>query len=174
MVFLRRHSCSGSIPWVPSHCARGNARTIAVNHSPEFCCFFSTLWFHQTSGASPITILPPPFSLLDAANDLALLRQTDIFSTITVCVFPHGFNLSSEKLLPASFGGWITCCQLKDNHPCSNYLNGGSHLFAKLKPNGFFSAIVSPQRQMLDDKSFLSSFCPLVWPTVTSSWGSQQ
>lgn len=82
--------------------------------SPSFEIFFSPHFFLKDDisppafqfltwrdYASPLDV----FSLLDAANDSTLLWQTDISSTITVGVFPHGLNLSSETLLPASFGG---------------------------------------------------------------------
>lgn len=34
--------------------------------------------------------------------------------------------------------GSLTCCQLKDNHPCSHFTVGGSCPFASLNPGGNF------------------------------------
>lgn len=31
---------------------------------------------------------------------------------------------------------WVTCCQLKHNHPCCNYQIGGSYLFVYYYPGG--------------------------------------
>lgn len=53
-------------------------------------------------------------------NDLSLVKQTNMFSTTTGFVFRH-VCLRNEKLLIVLVWVKQLFCQLKDNHPCSNY-----------------------------------------------------